>query len=96
MRTSNRKQAVLFSTGGQEYIELLSYVFFLKIHISHLLFISAEITNLHIKENMIALSLADPFISRTKTNLKISHTRFLSHCTRLEKSTFFCKLYKDE
>lgn len=58
MRTSNRKQAVLFSTGGQEYIELLVCVLFLKIHASHLPFISAEITYLHVKENVVALALA--------------------------------------
>lgn len=58
MRTSNRKQAVLFSARGQEYIEFLFYALFLKIYVSHL-FISAEITNLHIKENMLALSLAE-------------------------------------
>lgn len=59
MRISNRKQAVLFSTGGQEYIEPLCYFLSLKIYASHLLFISAEITNLHIKQNTGALSLAE-------------------------------------
>lgn len=58
MKTSNRKQAVLFSTGSQEYIELLVCVLFLKIHASHLPSISGEITYLHIKENVVSPSLA--------------------------------------
>lgn len=58
MRTSNRKQAVLFSTGGQKYTELLFYGLFSKIYILHV-FISPEIPNLHIKENTVALSLAE-------------------------------------
>lgn len=42
MKTSNRKQAVLFSTGGQEYIALLVWVLVLKIHASHMPSVSAE------------------------------------------------------
>jgi len=58
MRTSNRKRAVLFTVEVKNTLSFYFMFFLLKIYISYL-FISAEITNVHTKENTVALSLAE-------------------------------------